>query len=93
MAAKTKRAKITLLKHVRIDGKHTEAGSTVEMDRNKATDLVSAGQAKFEDEDNEDERELEAGGEQFGVRIEAPTHGDPGPRVIEHARAIVKRHA
>jgi hypothetical protein len=81
VAAKTKRARIKLLKHVLIEGKHTEAGSTLEMDRHKATELVSVGQAEFVDEDNEDDREVEKG-EQYGVRIESPTNGDPGPREV-----------
>lgn len=95
MAAKTKRARIKLLKHVRIEGKHTEAGTTIEMDRHKASELVSSGQAKFVDEDNEDDREVETG-EQYGVRIETPTHGDPGPREVEPNRPKVtgaRKHA
>lgn len=82
MAAKTKRARIKLLKHVIIEGKHTEKGTRLEMDRHKATDLVSAGQAKFEDEDEDDGRELEEE-EQSGVRIERPTNGDPGVRHLD----------
>ena len=92
MAAKTKRARIKLLKHVLIEGKHTEAGSTIEMDRHKASELVSVGQAEFVDEDNEDGREVEAG-EQYGVRVESPTHGDPGPREVEPNKAKVRKHA
>lgn len=82
MAAKTKRARIKLLKHVLIEGKHTEKGSKLEMDRSKATELVSAGQAEFVDEDDEDGRDREEE-EQIGVRIERPTHGDPGVRTLD----------
>jgi hypothetical protein len=94
VAAKTKRARIKLLKHVRIEGKVTEAGTTLEMDRHKATELVSAGQAKLVDEDNEDDREVEKE-EQYGVRIETPTHGDPGPREVEpnKAKVVGRKHA
>jgi hypothetical protein len=92
VAAKTKRARIKLLKHVRIEGKHTEAGKTIEMDRHKATELVSTGQAEFVDEDNEDGREVETG-EQYGVRIEQPTHGDPGPQEVEPNKPRVRKHA
>lgn len=82
MAAKTKRARIKLLKHVIIEGKHTDKGSKLEMDRHKATELVSAGQAQFLDEDDKDERELEDE-EQIGVRIEQPTNGDPGVKNLD----------
>ena len=95
MAAKTKRARIKLLKHVIIEGKHTDAGKTIEMDRHKASELVASGQAKFDDEENEDGRDLE-GEEQHGVRIEAPTHGDPGPAEVEPNRPRVtgaRKHA
>lgn len=93
MAAKTKRARIKLLKHVIIEGKHTDKGKTIEMDRHKASELVSAGQAEFVDEENEDGREVEDGGEEFGVRIERPTHGDPGPAEVEHQKPRTKRSA
>jgi hypothetical protein len=92
VAAKTKRARIKLKKHVLVEGKITEAGTTIELDRHKASELVSAGQAEFIDEDNEDGREVETG-EQYGVRIEAPTHGDPGPRKVEPNKAIGRKHA
>jgi hypothetical protein len=84
VAAKTKRARITLLKHTIIEGKVTDKGTTVEMDRHKATELVSAKQAEFVEEDDEadDGREREES-EQYGVRIETPTHGDPGPEIVE----------
>jgi hypothetical protein len=84
VAAKTKRARIRLLKHVIIEGKHTDKGSKLEMDRHKATELVSTGQAEFMDEadDEKDGRDLEDG-EQMGVRIEHPTHGDPGVKHLD----------
>jgi len=82
VAAKTKRARIKLLKHVIVEGKHVDKGSKLEMDRHKATELVAAGQAEFVDEDADDDRELEES-EQLGVRIEAPTHGDPGIRHLD----------
>ena len=81
------------MKHVIIEGKHTDAGKTIEMDRHKASELVSANQAKFVDEDDEDGREVEAG-ETHGVRIEQPTHGDPGPAEVEPSRAkVLRKHA
>jgi len=92
VAAKTKRARIKLLKGVIIEGKHTDAGKVIEMDRHKATELVAAHQAEFVDEDKDDDRDLE-GAEQHGVRIEAPTHGDPGPAEVEPNRPKVRRHA
>jgi hypothetical protein len=84
MAKKTKRARIKLVKHIIVDGNVAEKGKTLEMDRVKATELVNAGQAEFvgEDEDEEDGRELEER-EQYGVRVETPTHGDPGPVVLD----------
>lgn len=82
MAAKTKRARLKILKNVIIEGKVAEKGATVEMDRHKATELVAAKQAEFVDEDADDDREREES-EQYGVRIEAPTHGDPGPEIVE----------
>lgn len=83
MATKTKRARIKLLKHVIIDGgKVAEKGSKLEMDRHKATELVSAGQAEFLDEDDNDGREHEEE-EQLGVRIERPTNGDPGVKNLD----------
>lgn len=84
MAAKTKRARITLKKHVIVEGKIVEKGKTLEMDRHKATELVSAGQAEFvgEGEGEEDGRAVEER-EQYGVRVERPTHGDPGPVVLD----------
>jgi len=84
MAKKSKRARIQLKKHVLINGKHTEKGTKLELDRVQASDLVSAGQAEFidEGEGDEDGRDLEER-EQYGVRVETPTHGDPGPRVID----------
>ena len=90
MAVKTKRARIKLLKHVIIDGKHTDAGKTIEMDRHKATELVSVGQAEFVGEDDQDDRDVEEK-EQYGVRVETPTHGDPGPREVEPSKGKVKK--
>jgi hypothetical protein len=83
MAGKTKRARIKLKKHVIVEDKVVEKGKTLEMDRHKATDLVNAGQAEFVDDDEgeEDGRAVEER-EQYGVRIETPTHGDPGPVVL-----------
>jgi hypothetical protein len=93
VAAKTKRARIKLVKNVIIEGKHTDAGKTIEMDRHKATELVSAGQAEFVNEDDkDDERDVEES-EQYGVRIEKPTHGDPGPQEVEPVKGKVKKHA
>lgn len=83
MAVKTKRARIKLVKHVLIEGKHVEKGSKLEMDRHKATELVSAGQAEFLDEDDDDGRDREDGEEQLGVRIERPTNGDPGIKNLD----------
>lgn len=84
MAGKTKRARIKLLKHTIVEGKIAAKGSTVEMDRHKATELVAAKQAEFVDEDADDDREREEN-PQYGVRIETPTHGDPGPEIVEPA--------
>lgn len=84
MAQKTKRARILLKKSIILEGKgHVEKGTTLEMDRHKATELVSVGQAEFieDDEDEEDGREIEER-EQYGVRVETPTNGDPGPAVL-----------
>lgn len=92
MAAKTKRARIKLLKHVIIEGKHTDKGKTIEIDRYFATSLVSAGQAEFVGEDDKDDRDVEEQ-EQYGVRIETPTHGDPGPREVDPAKGKVKQKA
>lgn len=64
-------------------GEVVEKGKTLEMDWHKATELVSAGQAEFLDdsEGEEDGRAVEER-EQYGVRVETPTHGDPGPVVL-----------
>jgi hypothetical protein len=69
---------VKLLKGVRIAGKHVDAGKTVEVDRSLANDLVAANQGELVDEEDEarDGRELDA--DQMGVRVETPTHGDPG---------------
>ncbi len=82
MAQKAKRARIKLTKHIIVEGKHVDKGKTIELDRGKAQEIVSAGQAKFVDEDDE-EPDQAPGGEQYGVRIDTPTHGDPGPKVVE----------
>lgn len=85
MAKVAKRARIQLIKHVRIEGKVVEKGTKLEMDRYKATELIGAGQAKsLDDDEDEDEREPEDE-EQYGVRIESPTNHDPGVKTLENA--------
>ena len=92
MAQKTKRARVKLLKGVRIDGKHVDAGTTVEVDRSLANDLTAANQGELVEEDEEDRDGRELAPEQMGVHVETPTHGDPGHEVREpRAPKVVHR--
>jgi hypothetical protein len=93
VAAKTKRARVKLLKGVRIAGKHVDAGKTIEVDRALANDLTAANQAELVEEDEESRDGRELAPEQMGVHVETPTHGDPGHVEIppKAARVIDKR--
>jgi hypothetical protein len=80
VATKTKRAKVKLLKGVRIDGKHVDAGKRIEVDKALANDLVAANQAVLDEDEDRVENDLDSplGTTQLGVQMENPTHGDPG---------------
>lgn len=69
MAIKVKTVRVELLKHVLINGVHTQRGSKISLPAGQATEFVSCGQARFIDSSDAST----AG----GVRMDEPHNLDP----------------
>lgn len=88
MAVKPKRKKVKLLKGVRIQGKHVDAGKRIEVDQALANDMIASNQAVLDEDEEEEHEDLDP--EEMGVQIVHPNNADPGHSELPPAGAKPK---